>query len=141
MDEVALRGAPVEATAYPLYEVLEIRPHFFLPSFAFTGRVHFSPLQVPFPGRPSPCLCHYSRALGYYAASALSSTRWHSRVPKARVQWRESSPVPRRKLIVPDNCLLYAGWIGDNMCTQCRNGTPPTIPFGLGVSTTFTYFT
>lgn len=32
------------------------------------------------PGRPSPCPDYYGRAFGYYAASVLSSARWHSDV-------------------------------------------------------------
>jgi hypothetical protein len=33
------------------------------------------------PSEPSPCPSHYSKALGYYVASALFPARWHSRVP------------------------------------------------------------
>ena len=33
------------------------------------------------PGGPSPCRDHYGRALGYYAASVLRSTRWQFRAP------------------------------------------------------------
>jgi hypothetical protein len=33
------------------------------------------------PPKPSPCLSHYSRALGYYVAAALCPACWHSRTP------------------------------------------------------------
>ncbi len=36
---------------------------------------YFFSLKVPFPGGPSPCPSHYRKALGYYAASALLSTK------------------------------------------------------------------
>jgi hypothetical protein len=37
----------------------------------FPHFIPYSSRQASFPGKPSPCLSHYSRALGYYAASAL----------------------------------------------------------------------
>src|SRR5260370_38565024 len=45
------------------------------PSFAFPVKSLPSPFTFLSPFGPSPCLRHYSRALRYYTASALSSTR------------------------------------------------------------------
>jgi hypothetical protein len=50
-----------------------------------------------YPGGPSPCLSHYSQALGYYAASVLPSALWHFRAPPRRVRRQGSSPVPTRE--------------------------------------------
>jgi hypothetical protein len=41
------------------------------------------------------------------------------------VKWYERSPVPMRKLKVPRSCLLYAGWIGDNIYTVDSPADPP----------------
>lgn len=51
-------------------------------SSAFLTRVPCSSRQASFPGKPSPCLPHYRRALGYYVASALCPACWHSRTPR-----------------------------------------------------------
>ena len=43
------------------------------------------------PGRPSPCLDHYSRAFDYYAASALLPASWHFRFH----HWSSGTGVPK----------------------------------------------
>jgi hypothetical protein len=78
------------------------------PSSAFPGSlVH--PLFVWIsPGGPSPCLSHYRKAFGYYAASACSPARWHSR--GSCEHWRcERSLISYREVRATRSCLLYAG--------------------------------
>ncbi len=50
-----------------------------LPSSAFPGSLVGPPFVWISPGGPSPCLSHYRKAFGYYAASVRSPARWHSR--------------------------------------------------------------
>src|SRR3989440_4227271 len=53
--------------------------HLWAPSSAFPSSPFLSDVRQVSPGRPSPCLRHYNRAFGYYAASALLSASWHFR--------------------------------------------------------------
>src|SRR5262245_65199873 len=48
----------------------------------FPPFIRWLPFAQASPGSPSPCPCHYSKAFGYYAASALPSARWHVRAPR-----------------------------------------------------------
>ncbi len=113
------------------------RPHYFFrhllslvnPLLPASGSFPWQTFTMSFPLQEGVRLLRCLRPLFH----TLACSR-----PFVGVKWLESSPVPVGKLIVPGSCLLYAGWIGDNMYTQCRNGTPPTVPFGPGVTTTFT---
>ncbi len=78
------------------------------PSFAFSGSSISSLFRLLSPFGPSPCPSHYSKALGYYAASARSPARWHSRGSYER--WRcERSLISHREVKATRSCLLYAG--------------------------------
>ena len=61
--------------------LLENKMSLLKPSSAFLTHIPCSSRQASFPGKPSPCLPHYRRALGYYVASALCPACWHSRTP------------------------------------------------------------
>jgi hypothetical protein len=78
-----------------------------------------------YPGGPSPCPADYRQALGYYAASAFPSACWHFRIPfRGKAAWEfPSSGV--NDVVATRSCLLYAGWIRDNMCTVWQPTHPP----------------
>ncbi len=57
----------------------ENKAPFLLPSSAFPGLLVDPPFVWVSPGGPSPCLSHYRKAFGYYAASVRSPARWHFR--------------------------------------------------------------
>ena len=104
------QGAPVEAQHNLLHGV----PRYageqgtITPSvICFLWFIHFFSLEVPFPGGPSPCPSHYRKALDYYAASALLSTKLAFSLPFGS----GGSGVPclsPSEVIVILSCLLYA---------------------------------
>ena len=53
--------------------------HLSAPSSAFPSSPFLNDVRQVSPGRPSPCLRHYTQAFGYYAASALLTASWHFR--------------------------------------------------------------
>jgi hypothetical protein len=69
-----------------------------LPSSAFPGSLVDPPFVWISPGGPSPCLSHYRKAFGYYAASFRSPARWHFR-GSCEHRWCERSLISSREVI------------------------------------------
>jgi len=84
------------------------------------------------PGGPSPCPGHYSRAFGYYAASARSPCALAFSCPVKTGKAGERSPVPTPLSSSTPGCLLCVERTSEQTVPDPVTGTSAAFLFRVG---------